>query len=61
MIQEYAIMAQIIAFMLGFLVQKIFSNIRESTFLSYLSDETLNNIHQDLRNHNRKQYDKEGN
>lgn len=61
MIQEYAIMAQMIAFMIGFIVHKFFSNIRESNFLSCLSDETLESIHQDLRNHHRKQYDEEGN
>jgi hypothetical protein len=53
MIYEYSIMAQFIAFLLGFYLQKLFFYIKHNNFLNSLSEETLINIHRDIEKNQR--------
>jgi hypothetical protein len=57
MIYEYAVMAQIISFFMGFLLNKLITNIKELNFFNCLSEETLSRIHDDIQKNNKEEYD----
>lgn len=57
MIFEYAIAAQFLSFLLGFLLHTFFSKIQENNFFNSLSEETLIKIRDDIRRKDMEQYD----
>jgi len=57
MIYEYAIAAQILSFILGFLLHTFFSKVRQNRFFDSLSEETLIKIKDDIRRKDMEQYD----
>jgi len=57
MIYEYAVMAQIISFFMGFLLNRLITNVKEFNFFNCLSEETLSRIHDDITKNNKENYD----
>jgi len=57
MILEFAVAAQILSFLIGFMLHCYFSKIRENNFFNSLSEDTLIKIQSDIENNDRKQYD----
>lgn len=57
MILEFAVAAQILSFLIGFMLHCYFSKIRENHFFNSLSEDTLIKIQSDIENNDRKQYD----